>query len=538
MLIKKILIKNFRSIASAEIEPNELNVFVGQNNHGKTNIFAAIEWFFGGKGDLDEIKCRTGSGDIEVEMTFIGVQEGLRKMKNERNRASIVNKVGDSDEVRILRTSSENPKNRRIWINDGWEINPTGLDTALNDLLPFVEFVHTKISLNDYVKYGKATPVTEMLSGVLSAILESSPKYAAFRSKFSELFEAEDSEVRLKLDELSGEVKVYLERQFPDCEKVVFEVGSPLFEDLLKNFITQVDDGVLTSVEEKGDGMQRALMLAIIQTYADFRMRDGDSGRIKNFLFFIDEGELHLHPSAQRRLKSAMADLARRGDQIFFNTHSSVLIADDIDDQLIFKVEKIRKETQVSTVFQPDKSGVVYELLGGSPNDLLLPRNFLIVEGRSEYEFLEAIRRRFYPELRNFQIIWAKGDVSSQEKIMYAIHRAYVPIGVASPIYKDKVIFLCDKPNSENQSGHDVFREKYPDIREGERLFILAEDALEKYYPGPHKLDGEQVKKLGQDGKKIEYAKQVGETIKQEEFEKDMPIAWAALKACSSLAYS
>ena len=108
----------------------------------------------------------------------------------------------------------------------------------------------------EVAKYGKNTPIANMLSGVLSAILEQNKDYAAFRGKFDELFTAPESEVRVKLDELSGKVRVCLEKQFPDTNKVVFEVAEPVFEDLLKNFDTSIDDGVYTDADEKGDGMQ------------------------------------------------------------------------------------------------------------------------------------------------------------------------------------------------------------------------------------------------------------------------------------------
>ncbi len=44
MRISKIVIQKFRSISDAEILPSEFSLFVGQNNHGKTNLFEAIEW--------------------------------------------------------------------------------------------------------------------------------------------------------------------------------------------------------------------------------------------------------------------------------------------------------------------------------------------------------------------------------------------------------------------------------------------------------------------------------------------------------------
>ena len=43
MRIGRIRIENFRSIQLADIQPSEFNVFVGQNNHGKTNLFEALD---------------------------------------------------------------------------------------------------------------------------------------------------------------------------------------------------------------------------------------------------------------------------------------------------------------------------------------------------------------------------------------------------------------------------------------------------------------------------------------------------------------
>ena len=86
----------------------------------------------------------------------------------------------------------------------------------------------------------------------------------------------------------------------------------------------------------------------------------------------------------------ALEDLAAQGDQVFMNTHSSVLVADDAEYQTIFKVEKVSRETDIAPILPEGKPSVIYELLGGSPADLLLPRNFLIVEGRCEYELLSA----------------------------------------------------------------------------------------------------------------------------------------------------
>ncbi len=111
----------------------------------------------------------------------------------------------------------------------------------------------------------------------------------------------------------------------------------------------------------------------------------------------IDEAELHLHPSAQRALKKALVDISET-DQVFVNTHSSVLVVDDAPEQLILRVEKTSGITSVKPISNLEKIDVVFDLLGGSPSDLLLPRNFILVEGKSDFVFLADVIKRFYSD--------------------------------------------------------------------------------------------------------------------------------------------
>ncbi|WP_240666932.1 ATP-dependent nuclease [Vibrio parahaemolyticus] len=294
MKISKVTINNFRSIEKAVFDFNDFNVFVGQNNAGKTNLFEAIEWFFKGvtkgKSLKDLHPNRNTAKEISVEIEFKGAQHGAENMRNETNKTKMLNVLDGHDTLSVKRTSSE-PTKRKLTI-DGVELakNPAGFDKAFNDFLPKFEYIHTKQYFDEVAKYSSKTPVGIMLSSVLEEILQDDPQYRAFRSKFDELFDDEESAVKVEFDKLGDSVKTHLEKQFAECTKVSFEVSSPEFDDLLKNFQTRVDDGVETYASEKGDGMQRALMLAIIQAYAEYRKSRDDAG--KSFLFFIDEAEL------------------------------------------------------------------------------------------------------------------------------------------------------------------------------------------------------------------------------------------------------
>ena len=529
MRISKIRVNNFRSIEDVEITLSNFNVFVGQNNHGKTNFFEAINWFYSGKSGKDMKYMRDDSKDIIVEIEFQDAQEGISGMSNETAKTKMTHLLDGADSFTVKKTSVDD---KRVFIVDGIvKTNPAGFDNALNQFIPKMEYVTTKIRLADVSKYKSKSPIAEMLSGVLSAIISTSPDYQAFKDQFDDLFNQQDSEVRVELNKLGDRVQVFLQKQFPEDTTVKFSVENPVFDDLLKNFETEVDDGVKTTAEEKGDGMQRAIMLSIIQAYAQYRK---EKRITRDFLFLIDEAELHLHPSGQRALKNALLDIAKEGDQVFVNTHSSVLVADSNELQSIFKVEKNNKKTDIIKSDEIMKMNIIYELLGGNPADLLLPVNFLIVEGQSEFYFLDTIIRRFYKEqFGKIKILFARGDIREQEKRYIRVAETYTPLN--SPVYKERVVFIFDKPNISIQSKYDDFKKNHPYLVDNEHLHQLPTETLEEYYPGEWKKTREEFEQMAGEQElegyelKVSYAREVGESITQEEFEQNMPILKSAL---------
>ena len=516
------------------------NIFVGQNNCGKTNLFEALEFFFNGyKGDIRELIFKRSSDlEMSVEIEFSDIQDGLSKMQNEKNKTTLSSKLGDADTV-CIRRSSKDIKKRKLYISGNEVVPGTGFDAALNDFLPKFEYITTKQYYDSVAKYSKTTPIGAMLSNVLAAILQTNQQYKEFQEKFSALFDSEDSEIKTEFDRIGNNVKVYLEKQFPDTSKVRFEVTQPAFEDLLKNFNTDIDDGIETSAEEKGDGMQRALMLSIIQAYSDFRKQNEDAG--KSFLFFIDEAELHLHPKAQRQLKEVLYDLSKDTDQVFINTHSSVFVADNCTGQSIFKIEKSSGETCISEVNESEKPYIIYDLLGGSPADLLLPNNFLIVEGQSEFELFTRIIKRFYTDKPSIQIIQAHGDVDQAEKSINAIEKLFTPLN--NNIYGNKLVILMDCPSEQTKGGGDDFRRRYKQLDQNSQIFILDKRDIEQCYPnheddvyGNWQKTQEQVDAMN-GKKKKKLAIKVGDTIRKDEFENDMTTCFKALERCWELSF-
>ncbi len=512
------------------------NIQVGQNNHGKTNYFDALRWFFNGfitKETKEDILRKNSTGDVSVEITFSGLQDAIENMTNPTKKTALQNIFSNNeDEVTIRRnTSVSDGKKRELMKPDGTWHDPMGADKTWGDLLPRLEYVDTQVRANEINGYTKKSPITEMLSGILGAIIENDANYQEFTTKFQELFGSEESQVKIELDKLGEKIKIYLQKQFPDGTSVTFDIENPVFEDLLKNFSTKIDDGVVTNIEEKGDGMQRALMLSIIQAYADYRRQNNMT---RKFIFLIDEAELHLHPRAQRALKSALIDIAKNGEQVLINTHSSVLISDD-DETKIYQVSKQDSITTISEVEAKDKPYVVYDLLGGSPSDILLPKNFLIVEGASECRFLQTIIKRFYSEeLADIFVLAAEGDTNQQSRSMDAVNKVYLPL---KAIYKGKTVVLCDQPNDQQQGDFDTFVSSYS-LTENEDYFVLATPSLEEYYPNSWKKTSAEVAAMQENREKVSYAEKVASEISKEQFESEMQVVYSAITKAKERAFS
>ena len=530
MKISNIIIENYRSIQKLEIKPNKFSIFVGKNNHGKTNLFEAINWFYSSRpSKLEEQYFNKDSNNIiSVEISFDNISDHDLERLSTTSKNKVRNLLSEHRRFSIKKTSEGE---KTLFIN-GKEEELKGVDKALSELLPKLEYINSNKTLDEVGEYKVKTPIGIMLS-VLNEIVEDSEEYKLFKESFSKLFDeqcnGQNSEVRQKLNELSREVETHIKRQFPNGTTVEFDIKLPEFKDLLKKFGISINDGIQTKAESKGDGMQRALVLSILQTYAKYRKEE--NSRI-NFLFLIDEAELHLHPSAQRALKEALFEISNT-DQVFINTHSSVLITGSNSDQKLFKVEKIDKITYIQEVGETDKINIIFDLLGGSPSDLLLPENFLIVEGKSEYEFITKVINRFYKnEFKGIKVIPAHGDKPKQMKTYEAINKILSVItepkepAYAINIYKDRVVVLMDKPNQTQLANFKTLKPL-----KKEQVFELPVESLEKYYPKEYQRNVEEVEKT-------KYAKEVAEKITQQDFESNMKEIWKALQTCKSKGFN
>jgi putative ATP-dependent endonuclease of the OLD family len=212
------------------------------------------------------------------------------------------------------------------------------------------------------------------------------------------------------------------------------------------------------------------------------------------------------------------------------------LVSDDNENQTIFKVEKIDRITSINPITKLEKPYIVFDLLGGSPADLLLPKNFLIVEGKSELEFLTRVINRFYADKPTIQIIQANGDLKQAERSINAIDQLFKPL--EKSLYRDKVVILFDQTSAPKLAGLNQFFTNHPSLRTNSQTFQLTVGNIEEYYPNKNNWQRTEAQVDGMNSHdKIVLARQVGGGIIQQQFETDMKIVFDALQKTWSLAF-
>lgn len=334
MYISKMRLENFRCFEGVkELTFNSgVNYFVGNNNCGKTTIFRAIEFLKSAKTKDGWITKGKEDEDVSVEITLEGEnladfleQDDLKKfqpylingskliIKKSSELSSWKDIRGKDKEISIKNVSAFNPET-------GIFENPFGVGDTVSALFDS-QFVWSDINSDEYNNFGKTTTIVSKLINNITENFRKSDKWLDFEKAHKETFG--DEGLVSVLNDLQSRIEEVMKAQYGET-KVNFSFGIPTIDNFFKTGqILLEDNGIQTDISEKGTGMQRALALTLIQIYSQI----GDESReiTKPILFFIDEPETFLHPSAQDKLLQSLNQLSNN-HQIFITTHSPYLL--------------------------------------------------------------------------------------------------------------------------------------------------------------------------------------------------------------------
>ena len=193
----------------------------------------------------------------------------------------------------------------------------------------------------------------------------------------------------------------------------------------------------------------------------------------------IDEPELGLEPVVQRRLMRLFQGIARQDGglphkRIVLATHSHLFL----DRVEIGNNRKVSIDVDGTVLVDPVKSTaelhqIVFNLLGNAPEDLFLPRAILVVEGRSDREFLTPILGLL--EVQNVAIHDVEGDSRIGEAVA-SIEQTLKSTRYFPP-FRERLFVLCDR-----QARRGLLDEVRK-LLGPEKVVELPLPGIEFYYP-------------------------------------------------------
>ncbi|OSI06718.1 putative ATP/GTP-binding protein [Neisseria animaloris] len=341
MFIKSLCLSNFKGfigdnhqmnfkIPDGETAGSGLNIFVGENNSGKSSIFEAIDFLRNGiKEDLIHfVKSKLESGeqpnDAYVELTFCGnIQNTISCFVPGNKQASFVNLINQSQELRAKRNTATFKK-LDLWDDDAQTYtNPSGIDAPFKTLFE-TNFIWADTNPSDEAAFGSTTLCGMLLKEIAKAHIDSA-EYREFQDSFNRVFNSSESELRQQIAVVEQKVKRIFTEQFGQAD-IYFKFDELKIDSFFKNASIFINDGVDIPMSEKGNGMQRSVALALLQVYAEELAHDSEQNQTKPFYLFIDEPEICLHPKGQTKLLEALLEISKT-KQVFLTTHSPYFLA-------------------------------------------------------------------------------------------------------------------------------------------------------------------------------------------------------------------
>lgn len=274
-----------------------------------------------------------------------------------------------------------------------------GWKEVAKDFMPDFFYVPAVKEASEEAAYGSRNLFGRLIDALFLEAPEEQSKFSELKGileKIAKLLnrpkeEGEDQRPKT-IKEFEKSILRTLQEAMPSTRDVEIQVSVPEVKDIIQSG-TQliVDDGIKTSIESKGHGLQRSLIFAIFREYANLsRKGEQQKEKSKSFIFAIEEPELYLHPHHQAVLFKVLQTLSEK-DQIMFCTHSPYFIDMSCYNSLIIvsKSDPVRGTETFQCreeIFSPEEKDYFKMLNEFNPerNEAFFARKVMLVEGHSE----------------------------------------------------------------------------------------------------------------------------------------------------------
>lgn len=388
MRLRSFKVNDYRSIKSTlEIDSSSNLTIVGPNNEGKSNLVTALVTALRLlENHARSVGTRGLGSAFSVQRVYSWERDCPLALQKRSGAASVFRLkfeldtndqeefyqfVGSRCNETLPITVKVDRTNRPTF-----EVNKPGRGyVALNGKSEQIAgFIGSKLSINYITAVRTARDAAKSVEGLVSAALrqvERSPEYMTALETIQEL-------QKPVLDEIASRLQESLQAFVPSVNRIELQVREGRAE-ALRSVEIAVDDGQLTPLSNKGDGVISLVGMALLAKL------DRLSGSDLNLVLVIEEPESHLHPRAINGIRATLDGLPQN-IQVMITTHSPNLVnRAKISSNIIVERNQARVAENIAEI---------RDVLGVRVSDNLTnARLNVICEGLSECRALPTIFR-------------------------------------------------------------------------------------------------------------------------------------------------
>lgn len=355
-----------------------------------------------------------------------------------------------------------------------WIANPGGLSENFSSLLPQFYFVPAVKDAQDESKITQTSSLGKLINDLTNRIITTNPKFTEVKQQIEGLKKflnkGEDGSDQDRLSEiidLEKNLSETISESMPES-KVEIEIVTPELVDLFKETKITIDDCIPTSIDNKGHGLQRALIFAYIRAYAKLLNETNINGEIikRNFILAIEEPELFLHPNGQRKMMNVLKDISIN-DQVIMCSHSSFFV-----DMFQYTKLAIVKRNSKGPTYTVQYTGNIFEdedqkksfrylsFFDISRSELFFARKVILVEGDTEKQIIPywASKLKEVDRIYDFTAsnicVTDCGGKTNFTAFMKVLNNLKIPYIVVHD--KDPINFPEDKAEKSDKEKHSL----------------------------------------------------------------------------------
>lgn len=380
MRIHSVSLKNYRGYRdTVKIFFDDLTVFIGKNDVGKSTVLEALDVFFNdGKGsikfdkkDVNIYESRQENYETEITVVFEELPKEViidssskttlasEYLLNDNNKLEVIKRFNNGGSPKIfikalhptnsyckdllLKKNAELKRivneqgiecedkannvtlRKAIWnyYNDDLQLDIVDVDAAKEDAKKIWDKISTYMPVyslfqSDRENSDSDNEIQDPLQSAVKQIL-ADPNLQTTLSSIAE-------EVIKKLSEVSERTLSKLQEMDPSIAKslkpTIPSVEQLKWTDVFKKVSISGDEDI--PINKRGSGVKRLILLNFFRAEAERNSQNGDDTGV---IYAIEEPETSQHYANQRILIKALKNLAQTPDtQIILTTHSGIIV--------------------------------------------------------------------------------------------------------------------------------------------------------------------------------------------------------------------